>query len=167
MRTPLIAAALTAMLAAAPATAKTLTFRGMLGGTRVPTVTNSPAGGRAVVKVDTATHKVSLDLDVTGITLDQLDPASRAQPTGPVHFHQYRTPDDVEMVLPVPYGATYVATKGGFRVSLRGYDYDTGARLAETGATFDDFVNALRAGKIVVDVHTRRFPNGEISGATG
>jgi hypothetical protein len=153
-RFPLIAAA-----------ARTLTFRATLGGTRPPAMTGSPATGNAVVKVDTSTHKVSVDLDVSGITLDQLNKALAAKPVGPVHFHQYRTADDVELLLPLPYGATYKATRDGFHVTVRNYDYDSGVKLAGADASFDDFVTAMRAGKIVLNVHTEKFPDGEISGA--
>jgi hypothetical protein len=163
-RTPLIAATMIALFAAGPAAAKTLTFRATLGGTRPPTMTGSPAGGTAVVKVDTATHKVAVDLNVTGITLDQLNKNLASKPVGPVHFHQYRSADDVELLLPLPYGDNYKATKDGFRVTVRGYDYDQGVKLAKGLATFDEFVTAMRAGAIVLNVHTEKFPDGEISG---
>lgn len=156
--------AIAAVAIASPAAAKTLSFRATLGGTAAPTTTGSPASGKAVVKVDTSTKRVSLELDVTGITLDQLADALVAKPIGPIHFHVYRSPDDVELVLPIPYGSNYRATRTGFHVSVSGYDYATGAKLLNSGETFDEFVNAMRGQRIVLNVHTDKFPNGEISG---
>lgn len=156
--------AMAALAAASPAAAKTESFRVTLDGTAVPTTTGSPAHGKAVIKVDTKTKRVSVDLDVQGIPLDQLNKALVAKPIGPVHFHQYRSADDVEAVLPVPYGASYRATKDGFHVSMRDYSYAEGAKLLNDQDTFEEFVDALNAGKIVVNVHTEKFPDGEISG---
>lgn len=163
--TPLIVlTAVTAIAIATPAAAKTESFRAMLDGTAIPTTTGSPAHGKVTVKVDTKTQRVSVELDVQGITLDQLNDALVAKPIGPVHFHQYRTADDVEAVLPVPYGANYRATKNGFHVSMRNYSYAEGAKLLNDQDTFDEFVDAMNAGKIVINIHTDKFPDGEISG---
>ncbi|WP_294039511.1 CHRD domain-containing protein [Sphingomonas sp.] len=161
---PLFAAI--AFIGASPATAKTMTFRATLTGIAPPTATGSPARGSAIIKVDTTTKKVSVDLDVTGITLDQLNDGLVAKPVGPIHFHVYRTADDVELILPLPYGPNYKATGTGFRVTVRGYDYETGAKLLNTGASFDEFVNAMRGQRALLDIHTDKFPDGEISGKT-
>jgi hypothetical protein len=137
--TPLIAlTAVAAIAAATPAAARTESFRATLDGTAIPTTTGSPAHGRVTVKVDTKTQRVSVELDVQGITLDQLNDALVAKPIGPVHFHQYRTADDVEAVLPVPYGANYRATKNGFHVSMRNYAYAEGAKLLNDQDKFPD-----------------------------
>lgn len=163
--TPLIVlTAVTAIVIATPAAARTESFRAALDGTAIPTTTGSPAHGRVTVKVDTKSQRVSVELDVQGITLDQLNDALVAKPIGPVHFHQYRTADDVEAVLPVPYGANYRATKTGFHVSMRNYAYAEGAKLLNDQDTFEEFVDALNAGKIVINIHTDKFPDGEISG---
>jgi len=163
--TPLIVlAAVTAIAIATPAAARTESFHAALDGTAIPTTTGSPAHGRVTVKVDTKSQRVSVELDVQGITLDQLNDALVAKPIGPVHFHQYRTADDVEAVLPVPYGANYRATKTGFHVSMRNYAYAEGAKLLNDQDTFEEFVDALNAGKIVINIHTDKFPDGEISG---
>lgn len=157
-------AAVAVVAAVTPATAKTMSFRATLSGIAPPTTTGSPARGKAVIKVDLAAKTVSVDLDVTGITLDHLADGMVAQPIGPIHFHVYRTADDVEMVLPLPYGANYKATPTGFRVTMRGYDYATGAKLLNSGASFDEFVNGLRGQRTILNVHTDKFPDGEISG---
>ncbi|WP_066805850.1 CHRD domain-containing protein [Sphingomonas asaccharolytica] len=163
--TPLIVlTAVTAIAIATPAAAKTESFHATLNGTAIPTTTGSPAHGRVTIKVDTKSQRVSVELDVQGITLDQLNDALVAKPIGPVHFHQYRTADDVEAVLPVPYGANYRATKTGFHVSMRNYAYAEGAKLLNDQDTFEEFVDALNAGKIVINIHTDKFPDGEISG---
>jgi hypothetical protein len=156
--------AVIAITTASPAAAKTLTFRASLSGIAPPTTTGSPARGKAVIKVDTSSKRVSVDLDVTGITIDQLADGLVAKPIGPIHFHVYRTADDVELILPLPYGPDYRTTSKGFRVTMRGYDYAAGAKLINSGADFDEFVNGLRGQRIVLNVHTDKFPNGEISG---
>ncbi|WP_066590754.1 CHRD domain-containing protein [Sphingomonas pruni] len=163
--TPLtVLTAVAAVAIATPAAAKTESFRATLDGTAIPTTTGSPAHGKVTVKVDTKSQRVSVELDVQGITLDQLNDALVAKPIGPVHFHQYRSADDVDAVLPVPYGANYRATKNGFHVSMRNYSYAEGAKLLNDQDTFEEFVDALNAGKIVINVHTDKFPDGEISG---
>jgi hypothetical protein len=156
--------AIVAIALASPAAAKTLSFRATLGGTGAPTITGSPASGKAAIKVDTSTKRVSVDLDVTGITLDQLADNLVAKPIGPIHFHVYRTADDVELILPLPYGPNYRATRTGFRVTVRGYDYAAGAKVINSGADFEEFVNAMRGQRVVLNVHTDKFPDGEISG---
>ncbi len=156
--------AVIALATAHPAAARTMTFRATLSGIAPPTTTGSPARGRAVIKVDTSSRKVSVDLDVTGMTIDQLNHALVAKPTGPIHFHVYRTADDVEMILPLPFGPAYRATKTGFRVTMRGYDYAAGAKLLNTGATFEEFVDAMRSQRAILNIHTDKFPDGEISG---
>ena len=157
---PIVAAAVIAQ----PAAARTMTFRATLGGTAAPTATGSPASGTAVIKADLSAKTISVDLDVAGITLAQLDDALVAKPSGPVWFRIYRSVDDVDPVLSLPYGAAYRATRKGFRVTVRGYDFARGAKLFDTGTSFDEFVNALRGQRMVIDVHTDRFSGGEISG---
>jgi hypothetical protein len=167
-RIPTLLTALTlpALALAQPVAAKTFSFRATLGGTRPPTITGSPASGSARIRVDTAANRVSIDLDVTGITLDQLNAVLAAQPNGPVGFYQYHTADDVEPILPLPYGAAYRATPGGFRLTLRDFDYAKGTKLSGSSVSIDDFVTAMRAGKIVLTVHSDKFTDGAISGAT-
>lgn len=162
----LMTAAALAMVAALPAAARTETFRGTLGGTKPPAMTHSPASGRAEVKVDLDRHRVSLDLEVTGITLAQLTAALKDQPAGPVQFRQVHGPGDTDIALGVPFGTAYRATKDGFRVSLRDYDYDAGRKAVSADLSVEDFATAMRAGRIFLDVCTERFPNGEISGET-
>ena len=169
MRFPLIPAvvaiaAVGAVATATPAAAKTLTFTATLGGVAPPTMTGSVANGKAVIRVDTKSKRVSVELDISGLTIDQLSDALVANPKGPIHFHEYRSADDVELALPLPFGPNYKATKTGFHVSMRDYDYAAGAALLNSGETFDEFVNALNAGRIILNVHTDKFPDGEISG---
>ena len=167
MRFPLIpiaAFALVATVTASPAAAKTLTYTATLGGVAPPTMTGSPATGKAVIKVDTKTKTVSVELDISGITIDQLRDSLVADPKGPIHFHEYRSADDVELALPLPFGPNYTATKTGFHVSMRNYDYAAGAKLLNSGETFEEFVDGLNAGRIILNVHTDKFPDGEISG---
>ena len=47
---------------------------------------------------------------------------------------------------------------------MRDYAYADGAKLIDNSDSFQDFVDAMNAGRIVLNIHTDRFPNGEISG---
>ena len=150
------------------AQAETLRFHATLGGKAEPTTTNSTATGTARIRVDTVTQRVSVDLTIKGIKVDALWSRLVKGPIGPIHFHEYVAqpgkPDDVVLVLPVPYGATYQATRDGFRVRMKDYDYTAGAKLLESTASFEHFIAAMRGGHVVLNVHTNRFTDGEISG---
>lgn len=153
-------------LAAAPAQAETLTFRAKLDGKYGAEPTGSDATGTARIKVDTKRQRVSVDLKVDGITTEALWDKLVAAPIGPVHFHKYATPGGGEsvLVLPLPYGADYHATKSGLRVTMKDYDYNAGAKLLKSTLGFDQFVEAMRSGLVILNVHTDAFNPGEISG---
>ena len=160
----LAATALALVLATAPAQAEVLAFHATLGGKGAPAETGSAATGTARVSVDTDTHLVSVELEVHGITIDNLWDRLVAAPIGPVHFHEYKADGNSVLALPLPFGANYAATADGFRVTMRDYDYAAGAKLLNSTLSFDDFVAAMKAGKVVLNVHTDAFNPGEIGG---
>lgn len=168
MTTKWLALAATATLLASTADAKTLRFHATLDGKAATSATGSAATGTARVRIDSVTHRVSVDLDIHGLTLDALWDKLVKGPIGPIHFHEYIArpgqPDDVVLVLPLPYGTNYRPTHDGFRVRMRDYDYAAGAKLLGSDATFDHFVAAMAGGHVVLNVHTNRFTDGEISG---
>jgi hypothetical protein len=153
-------------LAAAPAGAKSLTFNAALDGTSGPEPTGSTATGHAKIKVDTDRRRVSVDLDIDGITAPQLWAKLVAAPIGPIHFHKYATAAGGAsvLVLPLPYGPSYRTLPHGLHVKMVGYDYDTGAKLLKSTLSFDDFIAAMKSGLVVLNVHTDKFNAGEISG---
>ncbi|HEX8535256.1 MAG TPA: CHRD domain-containing protein [Allosphingosinicella sp.] len=157
---------LAGLIASAPAQAEILTFHARLDGKYGAEPTGSAATGKARIKVDTERKRVSVEMDVDGITTDALWDKLVAAPIGPIHFHKYATPagGDSVLVLPLPYGADYRATKKGLRVTMKDYDYEAGARLLKSTLTFDDFVAAMRSGLVILNVHTDAFNPGEISG---
>ena len=162
-----IAAALAATLAApATAHAKILKFKVALDGKYGPEPTGSAATGRATVRVDTVTRRVSVDMTVKGITVDQLWDQLVAAPIGPIHFHKYATAAGGASVLALPlvYGPDYRATPRGIRVKMRNYDYVAGAKIVNSTLSFDDFVAGLKRGLIILNVHTDKHNPGEISG---
>jgi hypothetical protein len=150
----------------APAEGRILKFHAVLDGKYGGEPTGSPATGRANVRVDTATHRVSVDLDVTGIGIDDLWDKLVAAPIGPIHFHKYATAagGDSVLALPLPYGPDYHATGRGLHVTMNDYDYVAGAALLKSTLSFDDFVAGMQSGLIVLNVHTDLFNPGEISG---
>ena len=154
-----------ASITAAPLAARTLAFHAVLVGNAGSTQTGSTATGKARVRVDTARQRVSVDLAVTGLTIDDLWDNLVAKPAGPIHFHEYPAGGgDATLVLPLPFGATYHKTATGFRVEMKDYDYAAGAKVLGSTTTFDTFVASLQAGRVILNVHTDRFNGGEISG---
>jgi hypothetical protein len=160
-----ITVALAAGFGALPAQAEVLTFHAKLDG-KYGTATGSAATGKARVKVDTERRRLDVDLTVVGITTESLWDRLVAAPIGPIHFHKYATAagGDSVLVLPLPYGAQYRATRSGLRVTIRDYDYGAGGKLVNSNLSFDDFVAAMRSGLVVLNVHTDTFNPGEISG---
>ena len=167
-RTALIFAAALATTIAIPATAhaKVLNFNVALDGKYGKEPTGSAATARAKVRVDTVAKRVSVDMDVAGITVDQLWDQLVAAPIGPVHFHKYATAAGGASVLalPLPYGKDYSATRRGISVKMRNYDYVAGAKIVNSTLSFDDFVEGMQSGLIVLNVHTDKHNPGEISG---
>ena len=157
---------LAAGLAAVPAQAEILSFHATLDGKYGAEPTGSPATGKARIRVDTERQLVSLDMSVDGITPEALWDKLVAAPIGPIHFHKYATPagGDSVLVLPVPYGSSYKATKRGIRVSVKDYDYVAGAKLLKSDLSFDQFVKSMQSGLVILNVHTNKFNPGEISG---
>lgn len=162
-------AGLALIAAAAPAFAHDLAFAATLRGDKAPTITGSKATGRARIVVHTHTQTVDIALDVAGLGVEDLSRGLRASPMGPIHLHIYGGTDhspaaDAALVFPVPYGPAYVTSATGFAVRMTGLDYAKGAALVNTQTGFKDFVAALSTGKVVLNVHTNRFGDGEISG---
>jgi len=159
-------ASLAAMMLAAtsPASAKVLRFQAALTGKAEPDNTGSDATADARVRVDTVRGLVSVTMVVHGITTDQLWKKLVAAPIGPVHFHEYQADGNSILALPLPYGSTYTPTRDGFRIVSRNYDYAAGAKLLDSTLSFADFVAAMQAGKVVLNIHTDTFNPGEIGG---
>jgi len=156
-------------LSAGPAAAKEVRFRAVLGGDRAPTLTGSKATGRATIVLDTDTQAVSVILDVTGLSVEQLSASLKKAPMGPIHLHIYAghshgAADDAELLFPLPYGPSYTATADGFSVTVKDQPFAPAAQLVRSKATFDDLLAALQAGRIVLNIHTNAQPDGEISG---
>ena len=158
-----------ALLLAAPAAGKELKFTAALSGDREPTVTGSKASAQAVILVDTEKQTVDLRLYVSGLTVESLSNGLRAAPMGPIHLHIYGGHDhnhaaDAALVFPAPYGPSYSPGEDSFKVETGEVPYAKGAALVNSKATFDDFVNSMRDGRVVLNIHTNRFGDGEISG---
>ena len=168
LRTTLAIAAAIAFTVAAPAAAhaKILKFHVALDGKYGTEPTGSAATGRATVRVDTVAKRVSVDMDVAGITVDQLWDQLVAAPIGPIHFHKYATAagGDSVLALPLAYGPDYTKTPNGIRVKMRNYDYVAGAKIVNSTLSFDDFVAGMKGGLIILNVHTDKHNPGEISG---
>jgi len=156
-------------LAAGPALAKELTFTADLRGDLAPTITGSKATGSATIRVDTDKQTVDVRLAVQGLGVDQLSNGLRGTPMGPIHLHIYGThvhskDADAALVFPLPYGPSYSPTADGFKVETGPVTYAKGASLVNTRASFADFLAAMQGQLIVLNVHTNRFGDGEISG---
>jgi hypothetical protein len=148
----------------APAHAEVLKFHVDLDGKYGSEPTGSPATGHAAVLVDTVTKRVSVNLKVRGITVDQLWTKLVAKPIGPIHFHKYMTGGNAMLALPLPYGPSYHAKSNGIHVVMKNFDYAADAALVKSDVSFEDFVADMKRGLIVLNVHTNKFNPGEISG---
>lgn len=153
-----------ALVFAASAMSAEVVFTAALRGDKDPTNTGSKAAGDAKIVVDTAVQTVDVDLKVTGIKFQDFFDQVHHAPVGPIHMHHYGAKGEVTLVMPFPMGPTYAETKDGFTVTVRDYPYATGAKIVQTPLTFDQFLAALQAGIVVLNIHTDKFNQGEISG---
>src|SRR5262249_30718229 len=87
------AALIAAVTPSARADAEVLKFHAALDGRYGMEPTGSPATGKAAIRVDTTTRRVSVVLAVSGITVDDLWDKLVAAPIGPIHFHKYAGSD--------------------------------------------------------------------------
>jgi hypothetical protein len=153
-----------AVLAASPAFAATKVFTAKLSGDVETSKTGSKATGTARFVVDTEKKTVDVTMEFTGLKIADLADGLVARPIGPIHLHNYGANGDVAVVLPTPFGAGYVDTAKGFSVTLKGFSYAEGAALLKSDLSFDGFVAAMSSGTVVLNVHTDKFGDGEISG---
>ncbi len=159
-----VAVALAAIALAAPASSTDVAFTAALRGDKAPTDTGSSASGDARIVVDDAAQTVDVELKVTGIRFDDFFDQVHHAPVGPIHMHHYAANGDVTLVMPFPMGPIYAETKDGFTVTVKDYPFATGAKIVETPLSFDQFLGALKAGIVVLNIHTDKFNQGEISG---
>ncbi len=158
------AIAIAAALFAAPAAAAELSYTATLDGVTAPTNTGSLATGAARVNVNTEAQTVSIDMQIHGVTLDQLWDHVIHAGMGPVHLHLYAADGDISLLVPFPYGATYTATSDGFTLSVANYSYAEGAALLQSDMSFETFVSTLGSEFVYLNIHTDAFQDGEISG---
>lgn len=174
LRLPAALAAICCTVQSAPlpaargAAASSIVYRVILSGKAEDPATPSAATGQARISVDLRQKRVSLQLTVRGIRIADLRQDLLRSRMGPIHLHQYIKRADgtqeVVLVLPVPYSDTYRETKDGFVVALKSIDYVEGAKLLNSPVSFDDFVMAMGSGNVLLNIHTTRYPDGEISG---
>ncbi len=126
--------------------------------------TGSIATGKAFVAIDVAAQSVTLSVKIDGIETADLADSLVAAPIGPVHIHQYASDTVSALALTFPYGAQYQTRNGGFDLIAQGTDFAERRKLADPAMTFDAFVAAAKAEKLVLNVHTDKFGAGEISG---
>lgn len=159
---------LIAMLAAAAALfgtahAAELHYTATLAGDQYPTETGSTATGQATIVVDTDARTIDANVTIIGIRVDQLSQHLAHSRMGPMHLHRYQG-DDVTLIMPFPFGATYTETADGFTVTIVDYPYADAAQAVRSDLTFEQFVAALGADPIYLNVHTNAFGDGEIAG---
>jgi hypothetical protein len=160
-------AALAAFIAAAfasPALGADLRFSAALRGDAEPTNTGSTAAGDAAIVVHTDAQSLDVTLAVKGIRFADFWDHLEHAPMGPIHFHHYAANGEVTLLMPFPMGPSYAETKDGFTLSVKNYPYAEGAKILKSTTSFNDFVTALKTGAIVMNIHTDKFHDGEISG---
>lgn len=159
---------LIAMLAAAAmligtAHAAELHYTATLTGNQYPTETGSIATGQATIVVDAEAQTIDAAITITGIKVDQLAQHLAHSRMGPMHLHRYQG-DDVTLIMPFPFDATYAETVDGFTVTIVDCPYADAAQAVRSDLTFDQFVAALGTDPIYLNVHTNAFGDGEIAG---
>ncbi|MEZ5955881.1 MAG: CHRD domain-containing protein [Hyphomonadaceae bacterium] len=159
---------LIAMFAAAAvlfgtAHAAELHYTASLAGNQYPTETGSAATGQATLVIDTTTQTIDATITISGITFDQLAHHLAHSRMGPIHLHRYQG-DDVTLIMPFPFNATYAETADGFTVTIVDYPYADAAQAVRSELNFDEFVAALGTDPIYLNVHTNAFGDGEIAG---
>jgi len=159
-----IAAAALFVAAAAPALAADATFIAKLRGDNATTNTGSAATGEAKLVVHGDKQTVDLTLTVKGLALSDLSEHLSHMAVGPVHLHLYQANGDSSLLLPFPMGAAYAKTSDGFALTMTNYPYADGAKILASDITFDGFVKHLQSGAVVLNIHTQKFADGEISG---
>lgn len=159
------AIAAAALAAVAPANAEVLAFRATPSGDQeVPDPVTTDANGVASILVDTASEQISIDLDVTGLTTDDLFDTLVAEPIGPIHLHNAPAGQNGPVVIPFAFGASYQDTADGFSLTVNNFNFDDAVALSGSMLSFDDFVSGLLAGDYYVNIHTDGFPAGELRG---
>lgn len=153
-----------ALLAASPAFAATKVFTAKLSGDVETSKTGSKATGTARIVVDTEKKTVDVTMDFTGLKIADLEDGLLARPMGAIHLHNYLANGDVVLVLPTPFGPSYADTAKGFSVTMKNYPYADGASVLKSDLSFDGFLAAMASGSVVLNVHTDKFGQGEISG---
>jgi len=143
--------------------AEELRFSATLSGDQYPAETGSAATGHATLAFDTETQTIDATVAITGISFDQLAQHLAHSRMGPMHLHRYQG-DDVTLIMPFPFGATYAETPTGFTVSIVDYPYSEAAQAVRSELTFEQFIAALGADPIYLNVHTNAFGDGEIAG---
>lgn len=152
------------LFVALPAFAAQKAFSANLSGDVETSKTGSKATGTARIVVDTEKKTVDMTMEFTGLKIADLSDGLVGRPMGPIHLHNYLPNDEVVLVLPAPFGAGYVDTPAGFKVTMTGYSYAAGAELLKSNLSFDAFLAAMASGSVVLNVHTDKFGSGEISG---
>lgn len=158
------ASAVLALCAASSACASTKVFTAKLSGDVDTSQTGSKATGAARIVVDTDRKTVNMTMEFTDMKIADLSDGLIGRPIGPIHLHNYLPGGDVVLVLPTPFGPAYADTAKGFSVTVKDMPYATGAGLLQSTLPFDDFLAAMASGSVVLNVHTDRFGDGEISG---
>ena len=152
------------VFAAQPAFCADLAFLAALRGNAEPTNTGSTAQGDAAIVVHTDKQTLDVTLSVSGIKFADFWMHLAHAPMGPIHFHHYAANGDVTLLVPFPMGPSYNETGDGFSLKVKDYPYADGAKILQATVSFDDFVTAMKTGAIVMNIHTEKFHDGEISG---
>jgi hypothetical protein len=150
-----------AMLAIAPGSARAQNLRAVLSGqAEIPAIA-TVAHGTFSATVDERTGTISFELRYAG--LEGLAQGAH------IHFGQPGVNGGISLVLcsngPQAPGAQGCPTPGGtISGTLRAGDVIGPENQGIAASELQDVLNALRAGEMYVNVHSTRFPNGEIRG---
>lgn len=128
-------------------------FQATLSGSNEVPVRDSAASGSAGITFDGTTVRFAIEVDDLANILQAHIHSGAAGVNGPVRVFLF-PPPPATAATTNPFSTTEkrILTEGSFVAS------DVG------GVTFDELLNQMRAGTAYVNVHTTRFPGGEIRG---
>ena len=142
-----------------------LNYEAVLDGDQQNPSVLTRAMGTAQISVDTVDETINFLLNVSGISVDDLNDGLVANPVGPIHFHDALRGSNGPIVIPFAFDpATYFDTANGFAVSVMSYSFADAVGISGSSESFSSFVSGLNENGYYINVHTDAFGSGEIRG---
>ncbi|HZW09660.1 MAG TPA: CHRD domain-containing protein [Phycisphaerales bacterium] len=134
-------------------------YFGMRGAAVVPP-TESAARGSGLLSYNHHTFNYSLDLFVTGVSIDDL---LGTGPNGtPLHLYQAPRGQNGDIMADPGFFGSFVEDGAGIRITLT--DIRLGGQQGAFSSSIFETEQALYDGNLYIQLYTVQYPNGEIRG---